>query len=105
MIKIPDAPYVYQHHSTNRYHAKIQIRSKKTDGGYMKYLGCEKDESGKYKKVFWEGKRGEQVQASRRTLVPLKATNIQDAVKEAVALRAKYERGKAGTSRYFEKKK
>jgi len=105
MIKIPDAPYVYQHHSTNRYHAKIQIRSKKTDGGYMKYLGCEKDEKGKYKKVFWEGKRGEQVQTSRRTLVPLKATNIQDAVKEAVALRAKYERGKAGTSRYFEKKK
>ena len=71
----------------------------------MKYLGCEKDERGKYKKVFWEGKRGEQVQTSRRTLVPLKATNIQDAVKEAVALRAKYERGQAGTSRYFEKKK
>ena len=105
MIKIPDVPYVYQHHSTNRYHAKIQIRSKKTDGGYMKYLGCEKDERGHYKKVFWEGKRGKQVQTSRRTLVPLKATNIKDAVKEAVALRAKYERGKAGTSRYFEKKK
>ena len=52
MIKIPDVPYVYQHHSTNKYHAKIQIRSKKTDGGHMKYLGCEKDEKGKYKKVF-----------------------------------------------------
>ena len=71
----------------------------------MKYLGCEKDERGHYKKVFWEGKRGKQVQTSRRTLVPLKATNIQDAVKEAVALRAKYERAKAGTARYFEKKK
>ena len=103
MIKIPDVPYVYQHHSTNRYHAKIQIRSKKTDGGHMKYLGCEKDEKGKYKKVFWEGKRGKQIQSSKFTLVPLKSTNIQDAVKEAVALRANYERAKAGTSRYFNK--
>ena len=103
MIKIPDVPYVYQHHSTNRYHAKIQTRSKKTDGGYMKYLGCEKDERGKYKKVFWESKRGEKVQASKHTLVPLKATNIKDAVKEAVALRAKYERGQTGTARHFNK--
>ena len=104
LIKIPDVPYVYQHYLTNKYHAKIQIRSKKTDGGYMKYLGCEKDEKGKYTKVFWERKRGKQIQANRFTLVPLKATNLQDAVKEAVKLRSEQERGQAGTARYFNKK-
>ena len=69
-----------------------------------RYLGCEKDERGKYTKVFWERKRGKQIQANRFTLVPLKATNLQDAVKEAVKLRSQHERGKAGTARYFNKK-
>ena len=104
MIKIPDVPYVYKHNHTNRYHAKIQIRSKKTEGGYMKYLGCKKDEKGFYKSVRWEHKRGEQVQSSKHTFVRLKAMNLNDAVREAVSLRAKHERGKTGTARYFKKK-
>lgn len=107
LIKIPDVPYVYQHHSTNRYHAKIQIRSKKTEGGYMKYLGCEKrnDKKGTWNKMFWEHKRGKRVQSAKYTLVLLRATNLQSAVKEAVALRAKYERGQKGVAKHFKKKK
>tara|TARA_R100000315_G_C5218726_1_gene131133 strand:- start:80 stop:889 length:810 start_codon:yes stop_codon:yes gene_type:complete len=106
MVKIPDVPYVYKHNYTNRYHAKIQIRSKKSDGGYMKYLGCEKRNDGKgtWSRVFWEHKRGKQVQAARFTIVTLKATNLQDAVKEAVALRSKQERGQCGNAKHFNKK-
>jgi len=107
MTKVPDVPYVYKNNYTNRYHAKIQIRSKKTEGGCMKYLGCEKrnDKKGTWNKVFWEHRRGKQVQAAKFTLVPLKATNLQDAVREAVKLRSRQERGQTGTARYFEKKK
>ena len=104
IVKVPDAPYVYQNSYTNAYHAKIQIRSQKTEGGYMRYLGCEKNEEGKYTKVFWDRKSGEKTQTSKRSLVRLKATNIRDAVKEAVALRKKYERGQCGNAKHFNKK-
>lgn len=104
LVKIPDVPYVYQHSYTNAYHAKIQIRSKKTEGGHMKFLGCEKDDKGLYKKVLWSHKRGEQVQAARFTFVKLKATNLQNAVREATTLRNKQERGQCGNAKHFNKK-
>ena len=101
LIKVPDAPHVYKHLRSNKYHARIQIKSQKTEGGRMEYLGCEKNEIGLYIKTHWNHNRGEVIQPTRYKWVELKATDLKKAVMEAKRLRQKQERGKHGNSKCF----
>tara|TARA_R100000008_G_scaffold86711_1_gene81046 strand:+ start:390 stop:1187 length:798 start_codon:yes stop_codon:yes gene_type:complete len=103
LIKVPNAPYVYQHYQTNRYHAKIQIKGKIREGGYMEWLGCEKDEKGLYTTVHWKHKRGVVTSGSKHKWYLLSSTDLPKAVAEAKKLREKYPKRKTGTGRYFNK--
>jgi len=96
MIKIPNTPYLFKNFHTGRYHAKIQVQSKKTEGGGAKWLGCERGECGFYKRVFWEHRRGKIVQPVRWKWFLLESRVVEKAAAEAQKIRSRYEKGKTG---------
>ena len=96
LVKVPHAPYVYENSNTGRYHARIRVQSKITEGGGATFLGCERGENGHYSRVFWKHKRGKIAQQPKNKTFLLKNTSLPEAVAEAIKIRKQFERGKTG---------
>tara|TARA_R100000406_G_C3097588_1_gene121113 strand:+ start:395 stop:1141 length:747 start_codon:yes stop_codon:yes gene_type:complete len=84
-IKVPDVPYVYE--SFGRYYALVQLRGEKSEGGYHNInWKCVRKSNGEFISTTSDHKRGKVVQQAKRSMIKLKHTNLQKAVKEAVKL-------------------
>ena len=84
-IKVPDVPYVYE--SFGRYYAHVQVVPQKREGGYNNInWSCVRKSNGEFASISSDHKRGKIVQQAKRSMIKLKHTNLQKAVKEAIKL-------------------
>ena len=84
-IKVPDVPYVYE--SFGRYYAHVQVVPQKREGGYSNInWRCVRKANGQFVSTASDHKRGKIVQQAKRSMIKLKHTNLQKAVKEAIKL-------------------